>query len=345
MELFSEIYGLYYQIVADILDHAPLTRDEAREIAAESGFAESVLHLIPKLLEERTWPLLDEREGMLVSRLRHPVREPVSLLELRWLKAVLADPRARLFLSDREMVRLSNLLFDVPPLYESSDFVYFDRYRDGDNYYSYDYIRHFRRVLAALREKRPLKITFRTGAHSGGVRIHTGSFLPLRLEYSEKDDKFRAHCAQIRYGRLIRYLTINLGRILETEDSDQRYEGACDPEGWPRRVRCAEPIVADVYPERNAIERFLLEFSSFEKRSEFDEETGVCRVSVWYPMPDETELLIRILGFGPTVRVLSPERFRKQICQRVAAQSRLLASKQGLDESYAAAAVGEPPAK
>ena len=108
MELFSELYGLYYRIVADILNQAPLTRAEAQRIASESGFAESVLQLVPKLLENHAWPLLDEQDGVLASRLRHPVHMPVSTLELRWLKAVLADPRARLFLADGEIARLDS---------------------------------------------------------------------------------------------------------------------------------------------------------------------------------------------------------------------------------------------
>lgn len=323
MELFSEIYGLYYRIVEDILNKAPLSVEEARRMAAESGFAESVLHLIPKLFTERAWPLLKEENGMMNSRLGHPVRVPVSLLELRWLKAVLRDPRARLFLADREIARLEDMLFDIPPLYEGEDFSYFDRYRDGDDYYSYAYIRRFREILAALRERTPIRITYRTGAHRGGVRVHTGNFLPLKLEYSEKEDKFRIHCALLKNGRMANYSTINLGRILETSKTQERCAGPCSLDAWLEGTRSPEPIVADVYPGRNAVERFLLEFSSYEKRSEFDGETGICRVRLWYPMPDETELLIRILGFGPTVRVRSPERFVRQIRERIARQMSL----------------------
>ncbi|HIT18607.1 MAG TPA: WYL domain-containing protein [Candidatus Fimivivens faecavium] len=330
MELFSEIYGLYYRIVGELLNRAPLTREEVQQAALDSGFAESVLHLVPKLLDERAWPLLQERDGLLYSRLRHPVRTPVSLLELRWLKSALGDPRARLFLADREIAKLHELLFDLPPLFDPEDFIPFDRFRDGDDYFSFDYIRHFRRVLAALRDQKPVKITYQTGAHSGGVKVHAGDFLPLKLEYSEKNDKFRVHSAMIRYGKLSRYATINLGRILETQDSREQYRGrACDLAGWFLRNRSPEPVTAEIIPERNAVERFLLEFSAYEKQSEFDGETGICRVRLWYPMPDETELLVRILGFGPTVRVTGPERFVRQIRERVRKQRRLIAKGAG----------------
>ena len=53
MELFSEIYGLDYRLTAEILCQAPLSRQEIQTLVAQSGFAESTLHLLPKLLEDK----------------------------------------------------------------------------------------------------------------------------------------------------------------------------------------------------------------------------------------------------------------------------------------------------
>ena len=38
MELFSEVYGCYYAVVAEILHSAPLTRAQAEELAAGRGY-------------------------------------------------------------------------------------------------------------------------------------------------------------------------------------------------------------------------------------------------------------------------------------------------------------------
>ncbi len=64
----------------------------------------------------------------------------------------------------------------------------------------------------------------------------------------------------------------------------------------------------------------MLQFASYDKQSVYDEEKGchVCEIS--YDIMEETELLIRILSFGPVVEVLGPERMRKQIRQRIARQ-------------------------
>lgn len=317
MELFSEIYGTYYRIVGELLAKAPLPAGEIRRMVAESGFGESVLQLIPKLLGH-AWPLLEERDGLWHSRLTHPPRLPVSLLELRWLKAVLADPRARLFLADQEIACLNKTLEKVKPLYDAGRFRYFDRCLDGDPYESDIYIRHFRQVLWALRNGTSLKITYQSGPRGVRARRITGDYLPLKLEYSEKDDKFRVHCAHMGRGRNISHATVNLGRILEIGASREHCMAPCVLE----EVRCKEPVVVEVLPERNAIERFLVEFSAYEKQSVFEGER--CRVSVWYPRADETEVLLRILGFGPVARVLSPEPFLRQMRRRVREQGRCI---------------------
>lgn len=64
----------------------------------------------------------------------------------------------------------------------------------------------------------------------------------------------------------------------------------------------------------------MLQFASYDKQTVYDEEKGchVCEIS--YDIMEETELLIRILSFGPVVEVLGPERMRKQIRQRIARQ-------------------------
>ncbi len=64
----------------------------------------------------------------------------------------------------------------------------------------------------------------------------------------------------------------------------------------------------------------MLQFASYDKQTVYDEEKGchVCEIS--YDIMEETELLIRILSFGPVVEVLGPERMRRQIRQRIARQ-------------------------
>ena len=63
----------------------------------------------------------------------------------------------------------------------------------------------------------------------------------------------------------------------------------------------------------------MLHFAHFEKRAERTDD-GRYILRLTYDADDETELVIRVLSFGPCVRVLEPERFAELIRQRLTAQ-------------------------
>lgn len=305
-----------------MLRAAPLDRRQIEALVSQRGYGESTLQLIPKLLDEGAWPLLTARDGRYDSRLRTSPTLPLTLLEASWLKALLADARIRLFLSDDSFQHLSKELADVEPLYRQEDFLCFDRYLDGDPYADEDYRRRFPGHS-------------RRHAGAGGVvdRVYAaegppnnGQYIPLQLEYSAKDDKFRVFAAKVRHGRLRGYFSLNLNRITQIEPSPERYAGPLDVEAWRRSRRCAEPLQILVTDERNGIERFMVEFSSFEKQSEYDADTNACLVKLWYQRDDETEVLIRLLGFGPVVRVLGPARFVRQLRERIDKQMAYLSA-------------------
>ncbi len=88
--------------------------------------------------------------------------------------------------------------------------------------------------------------------------------------------------------------------------------------------RCTEPITLEITNERNGIERFMMEFASYEKHTVIDEEGKKCSAVLWYDLQDETELLIKLLSFGPVLNVTGPIRVVDQIRDRVMKQHILL---------------------
>ena len=71
------------------------------------------------------------------------------------------------------------------------------------------------------------------------------------------------------------------------------------------------------------MERALLHFASFPCRPQTG-PSGERLLHILYDAQDEKELLIRVLAFGPLVRVLGPERFVEMVRRRVREQARLL---------------------
>lgn len=297
--IFSEIYGTYFSVLSRILDRAVeggLTRPELERIVREQGFAESIL-TIPEKLTDGSWPLLTDD---LKTPLGHKPRRPLTLLEKRWMKALLSDPRIRLFDPPTEGLE------DVQPLYPKDAILWYDRYADGDPYEDPAYIAHFRTILTALREKRMLHLEFQ--GRNG--EPHCWDCVPHRLEYSGKDDKFRLITGNNRA-----VLSVNLARITACSLLGPVTFTSTD------RMR-RQTLKLELTDERNALERVMLHFSHLEKQTERIGENRY-RLTLRYEKEDETELLIRVLSFGPALKVISPEKFRTRLLRRIERQRAL----------------------
>ncbi len=314
MKLFSEIYSIYYRIAEEILKRKKVTKNEIRNIIQEKGFLETVLFLEPKITGSERYSLFCEEDGIYSSVLKKSPDRPLTLLEKKWLCAVLNDRRSALFLDKEVREELSEVL-GVTPMFLQSDFYSFDKFADGDPYEDEKYISHFRNICTAVKNKCLIKISFQSAK---GNRI-THYFLPLKIEYSAKNDKFRVHVTSYKNKKPFESGIINISSVTLTEITDIYPE---IPENLSRK--CREPIVVRVSKERNAINRFMMEFAELERTSVFDEETGICTVSLWYNKYDETEIVIRLLSFGPVIEVVSPSCVRRQMRQRVLKQKEIL---------------------
>lgn len=321
MKLFSEVYGAYFRCAERILSEGELSEKRLREIVSQIAFRDSLLFIPEKLIPDKTgnspWGLLRRSEsGSLCSVLSKAPPRIITSLQKSWLKAKLTDPKFRLFLSDEDIAALSERLKDIKPLYNRKYFREFDRFTDGDDYDDANYRQVFGTVLRAVGEREiiSLELTSRRG-----VRM-TKNVLPVRIEYSRKNDKFRVYC--ITFPKKEEYL-FNIGRIERAVPTGKHIQTETDLEEFFRRRRCEKPVTVEVSGERNAVERFMMEFASFEKRSELDLATGKCHASVYYDVQDETELLIMLLGFGPVLKITGPEDFLEKVRERVEKQYEL----------------------
>ncbi|MDO4620561.1 MAG: WYL domain-containing protein [Lachnospiraceae bacterium] len=299
--LFHEIYGTYFQAVARILtaavDHN-VTDGEIRNLIREHAFEESSLN-IPEALGGARWRLI-RKDGSTV--VKHKPTMPLTTLQKRWINAIALDPRIRLFTDDPVVFP------DVEPLFLPEDIYIFDQYADGDPYEDETYIRNFRLILDAIRGKYPLEIGT-VNRRGGRMTVHT---IPEYLEYSVKDDKFRVIGSGKKLGH-----TINLGRIISCEKCSPASE--CK-QGEQKLLR-PRTVIFDLLDERNALERVLMHFAHFEKQVVRTGERSY-QITLHYDKDDETEILIRILSFGPRIHVVKPDAFVRQIKERLEMQKR-----------------------
>lgn len=297
--LFHEIYGSYYQTVSLILKEAvrgTLTKKSMAGLVQEHAFGESFLS-IPAGLTGEEWRLLHKD---LTTPLTSEPEMPLTLLEKRWLKALLLDPRVQLFDPD------PTGLEDIEPLFTPDMFVYFDRYTDGDPYQDEQYIRNFRTVLAAIQEQKNLSVRY----ESQNGRRQTLAVTPHHLEYSEKDDRFRLYAA----GKYKTWI-LNLSRIRDCRPEDAEAPMSLLP------VR-EQMLSFELVDERNALERVLLHFSHLRKETKRLDGKHY-RVTLYYDLQDETEMVIRLLSFGPMIKVTEPPEMILLLRERIERQREL----------------------
>lgn len=322
MNIFSEIYGTYFRIAAKLLENEVTDEKTVRETVRREGFRDSVLFLPQKLIpNSEDWGLFSRTSDGDLKRITK--NQPVIMLtklQKMWLKAKLSDPRIRLFIDDATLSALEKRLADIPPLYRGEQFRITDRFTDRDNFSDERYITNFRTALEAVKHRKIVYIEFVSGH---GKRIR-GKFVLLKMEYSPKNDKFRAYCYLLRNDRAKSSGIINIGRITNIVDTGRVFRTPVLIDDYFSSRKCSSPAVIKVTTARNGVERFMLEFASYEKHTVRDLETGVYTVELWYDKHDETELLIRLLSFGPVIEILGPQSLREQAKLRIKKQAELL---------------------
>ena len=312
--LFSEIYSAYYNTVASIIacsQKNELDSDSLYGIVKDSAFPESYL-TIGSSLETGKWPLIKEDYS---TNIKNFPTMPLTLLQKQWLKALIFDKRFKLFVSPQVQSRLEKDLQDIEPLFEQKDFYLYDKYLDADPYDDEVYIKNFHTILDAVHQKKLIQVEY-TGRF-GQKDIFVCS--PSKIEYSEKDDKFRI------ISKVKNKVTIlNVARIISCEIIDEKNAVAISENGLPKKRRAC--VVLEIYDDRKAMERIMLAFAHFEKSAiQVDENTY--RLTINYDSFDETELVIRVLSFGPMVKVLETENFVSLIKQRIEKQIQLMKTK------------------
>lgn len=301
--LFHEIYGRYYQVTANILKEAVrgnLTRGKLNAMIHSQAFSESILTMPENLIGSR-WSLIRED---LSTPIKNEPHMPLTLLEKRWIKALMLDPRIRLFEPDMEVFS------DVEPLFTPDMIVYYDRSAKGDDYSDPLYVSCFRTVLASLREHRKLKIRWKSSSAHATEIFQEAEAIPQYLEYAEKDDIFRITLQDEN-----NQLTVRIGQITECEMTS----AAVPPDTSNLKKETRESVTFELTDFRNARERVLSHFSHLEKETKRLDDLRY-QITLKYNSSDESEMVTRVLSFGPVLKVTSPESFIELIRKRIRAQ-------------------------
>ena len=358
-QLFNEVFSVYYQIMAEVFCGLSAEEDAAfcteaeldARIRAALGahylkLGSETEHTLPQeLVQTLLGGDLVERgsvtrraaqrcvfkgEAQTVAALRSRYQcapglrfyrdvVPLSVLELRWLAAALADKRRACFFSDAETRALQALLAEKYPQLAPlalEKIVMIDRFHFPAEALAREQ-QVLPQILAALAQGRDLALCYRT--RFAGRRC--GRYTPLVLVYSLRDDRFQGRfCADD--GEIV---TLNLARI-ESVQLDAPSVGRAQAAEQATALRQAEwrAVTVQFADVRNLADRILTEFSPWQKRCSFDAEAGRYTLTLAYQQRDVWDITVRLMGYGAGIRFADPEHeIAREVARRVREQARL----------------------
>ena len=157
-----------------------------------------------------------------------------------------------------------------------------------------------------------------------GKRLHH-YYVPARLEYSVKNDKFRLLALKQAGHGSMRLEVFNISRIQEVRLTEKVLSSQADVNTVIRNSYYKEPVTLRIRDERNALERAMLHFANYEKNTvKIDENTYECQI--YYNKTMETELLIEVMSFGPMLTVTGNAQFLDSLKERLQRQRELSVS-------------------
>lgn len=297
-----------------------ISQKNINECISEMGYEESLLFLVPKITSGE-WDLFKREDDLYISKISKDFFVPLTSLQKSYIKTILSDERILLFLDENEIKDLNILLGDVPLLWNSDDFYYYDSFANKDDFLNPKYKQNFRTLIYAMEHRQYVDIEYES---RNNHRVHH-HYLPCRLEYSIKNGKFRLLASGIKNNNKYKNAGIeimNLERMQNVALLPKSAEEIPDINSIIRSSYYREPVRIRIHNYRNALERTMLQFANYEKNTtRIDDNTYECLI--YYNLKTETELLIEILSFGPTIEVLGSERFLRLLRERLLRQYRL----------------------
>lgn len=325
MELFHEYKNKYFHLVFRILNLAynGLEKQEILKIIAEEEYEEKVIDKEFKtfegmMLNEYEYEKLNllKKENnkyytVLNNRDSLPIKVRFSKIEKVWLNGLLEDRRVQSILGKEMIDKLKKALIDICE--GSNEVIEFTNKNKSDFEYDLKKLdKDFFTILEAIKEE---KTVIYTNIDREGNEYKDKLALPLRIEYSLKDDKFRASMYSIEDKRPI---LVNLHTLKAINISGEKCKFTRKEliKEMKENKYCEEPITIILKDVRGAMERCFMSFSSFERSSRALGDNNY-EIDIYYYCFQEYDVISKIISLGPYVTVKKPERIRELIIERI----------------------------
>lgn len=323
MELFHEYKNRYFNLVFKLLNLSKggLDKEEILKIIEKEAYEEKLIGkdfvtfeglMLNEYKSEDNLNLLKEVEGKYFPILNNanpvPLAVRFSNIEKQWLKAMLKEKMAGKLLGKELILKLEKELENVEEIKE--DVIERTNRFVREEEQNFKSLREFFfTAIEGILNNYPIRYT---SVDKYGKEYKDNLALPIRVEYSLRDETLRLSAYSINEDRPIMILLKNIkAMVLEpqvkvTKSRDEILKLIKEEK------YCKEPIVLELVDERGAMERCFMGLSSYE-RSSRNLGDNRYEVKIYYYTFNEDEVIRRILTLGPYVVVKSPESVRNKI--------------------------------
>lgn len=325
MELFHEYKNKYFHLVLKILNLCEngLERDDILKIIECEEYDERPISkdfstfegMILNEYVDSSLSLLKEKDNKYYSALNKegsiPVKIRLSNIEKAWINGMIQDKIVQALLGEEIINKLKKSLKDVRQ--GSNNIIEFTNKNTSEFEYDLKKLNQtFFTILDAINNE---KLLVYTNVDKNGNEHKDKLALPLRIEYSVKDDKFRASMYSIEEKRAI---MINLHTLKEIKGTERSFY--VKREDIIKRLKenkyCDEPVTIILNDKRGAMERGFMSFSSFERSSKLI-GNNTYEVDIYYYTFQEHDVVSKIISLGPYVTVKGPERIKHIVIEKI----------------------------
>lgn len=241
---------------------------------------------------------------------------PLTAWELRWVCTILHDEKMKLFLSPNTINKLLALMPDNIKPINVSNIIVFDRYHSIGHKPNAEV---FRVIVSALHKCVSLQIKYTDGKG----RKYEGTYFPLHIEYSKRDDRFRLYVVDDTSKHVH---IMNIDGITSISNRDRAFS----LEDYQKILsdflkNTSKQITLEFIDTKNIPDRILNEFAPWRKRCELiNPKTKLYRFTLYYHKYDEIDVLIRLMSYGPYIRIVDKNHFiYKELMERIDKQIEL----------------------
>ncbi|OOM71481.1 hypothetical protein CLPUN_49480 [Clostridium puniceum] len=175
-------------------------------------------------------------------------------------------------------------------------------------------------ILDGIIKEKPI---IYTNIDKNGNEYKNQLALPIRIEYSLKDNKFRASLYSFKEERSI---MVNLHTLKDVKIAEKDIEISeninleINREDVLKNLKekkySETPITIELEDIRGAMERCFMSFSSFERSSRAISKNKY-EIDIYYYAFEEADVIRKIMSLGPYVKVKSPKRVKEIIVENI----------------------------